>query len=742
MILRSATVVALVAASLAFPTASAVAAPATVVSAGSFIQPGVTADWTYSDWLEELEYLDEAGNEFVILNWTAEAKTSETIYPTSMSGWTQDSRYTGDPVEDLLDAADSLGMDVQLGLASHDDWYTYRANDATWLDALFEASRDVASDLYTTYGSHPSFAGFYEPNEMENCNFQSPTQISRMADVLQENADHVHGLAGGLLYTFAPALWPEAWCSQNYATNFAAWEATWDGILSQADIDYLMVQDGLGAPFRSVPATVTWFQDMAGVVAGHPATELWADIETFDVVSSSPWYAQPMPIAEVVDHMKAIDPYVSGIVTFSYDHYQSPKIVMGKTDLYHETYLDYLATDTVETGAPSQPTGLTTTKTGPTATALTWSASTDDTGAMYYVERNGTTIGRTHTPTFQDHSLSPSTAYTYRVVAFDAAGNQSSPSSALVVTTPASAVDLSSGRSYSTSAAASGLYPDTGDDELTDGQRGSTSYSDSRFQGRWDDSTPSYSFTVDLGSTRRIDRISQSFLLSNAPGVSLPKKVDFAVSANGSTYTDLGPSQPSLWYGGITDPSVQTFGLITDGSVTGRYVRVSITTYDNDTWTMTDELLVEQYPVNLAAGRTYSASVAASASYPDTGGSELTNGTFGETLYTDAAWQGRANAGTYTVTVDLGSATDVSQFFAHHLVDTASSIVLPTSASVSTSLDNLTYTARGSLSGSASGNPGVAATSLTLGSAVSARYVRFSFTGTAWSFLSELRVIR
>ncbi len=69
--------------------------------------------------------------------------------------------------------------------------------------------------------------------------------------------------------------------------------------------------------------------------------------------------------------------------------------------------------------------------------ALGWTASTDNVGvAGYRVYRNGTQVGTTTVTSFQDTGLTAGTTYTYRVAAFDAAGNVSTQSASASVTTP------------------------------------------------------------------------------------------------------------------------------------------------------------------------------------------------------------------------------------------------------------------------------------------------------------------
>jgi chitodextrinase/regulation of enolase protein 1 (concanavalin A-like superfamily) len=100
-----------------------------------------------------------------------------------------------------------------------------------------------------------------------------------------------------------------------------------------------------------------------------------------------------------------------------------------------------------DTQPPTVPTGLAATSVTATTLTLSWSASTDlpNPGGSgvggYYVYRNGNTTTPIATvtsgTTFTDSGLTPATAYTYQVAAFDRAtpANISAPSSALSVTT-------------------------------------------------------------------------------------------------------------------------------------------------------------------------------------------------------------------------------------------------------------------------------------------------------------------
>jgi chitodextrinase len=84
--------------------------------------------------------------------------------------------------------------------------------------------------------------------------------------------------------------------------------------------------------------------------------------------------------------------------------------------------------------APSAPTGLAATGTASTI-GLSWSAPSSGTPAGYEVLRDGTVIATTATTSYTDPSLPVSSAHSYTVKAFDAAGDTSAASTAVSAST-------------------------------------------------------------------------------------------------------------------------------------------------------------------------------------------------------------------------------------------------------------------------------------------------------------------
>jgi chitodextrinase len=96
-----------------------------------------------------------------------------------------------------------------------------------------------------------------------------------------------------------------------------------------------------------------------------------------------------------------------------------------------------------DTTPPTTPTGLSATAISSSQVNLSWNASSDNVGVGgYEVLRDGAQIATSSTASYSDTSVQPNSSYTYRIVAYDAAGNTSNESDPDSVTTPPAPVTL------------------------------------------------------------------------------------------------------------------------------------------------------------------------------------------------------------------------------------------------------------------------------------------------------------
>lgn len=108
--------------------------------------------------------------------------------------------------------------------------------------------------------------------------------------------------------------------------------------------------------------------------------------------------------------------------------------VMALNGLFSSTAL--AARTSKDRTPPTQPQNLSAASVSDTQISLVWNASTDNVGVTYYeVFRNNVKIGSTSTVTYQAGGLQPLQTYQFYIVARDAAGNSSLPSSTLTIKT-------------------------------------------------------------------------------------------------------------------------------------------------------------------------------------------------------------------------------------------------------------------------------------------------------------------
>jgi RHS repeat-associated protein len=310
--------------------------------------------------------------------------------------------------------------------------------------------------------------------------------------------------------------------------------------------------------------------------------------------------------------------------------------------------------------------------------------------------------------------------------------------------------DLALSKTYTKSVAANPLYPDTNNGELTDGVVGSAfSYNDGAWLGHYQLPAP-LEVTIDLGSSQSLDLFRSYYFHYTADGIYKPASVEILTSPDNSIYTSRGST---IAASAVNDTGALWRYDLATSAVVARYVRYRITTGGD--WLFSTEMFaflagspptLPQAGTNSGAAKTYTESASASASFPDTGGTELTDGNIGnpDNHNADGSWQGHQNLGAtpLDVTVDLGAAQRVGVVRSYHYSCPGCGIFRPAKIEVFTSPDNNLYTSRGYTIADAavndSGNRWRYEFDL---SGVSTRYVRFRITtGGEWLFSSETQV--
>lgn len=161
--------------------------------------------------------------------------------------------------------------------------------------------------------------------------------------------------------------------------------------------------------------------------------------------------------------------------------------------------------ETPDSEAPTAPTNLSL-REGTHSVALEWTPSTDNVlVAGYEVWRSNELVTRTPAAAYTDRALSPDSPYTYKIIAYDTAGNRSEASFSLAALTLPVFPDQAAGRPATASSSAGGSSP--------------TAVNDGALATAWrpEGSGPHW-LEVDLETPIAVDRVElHSGLISGSP---------------------------------------------------------------------------------------------------------------------------------------------------------------------------------------------------------------------------------
>jgi hypothetical protein len=286
---------------------------------GTFIQ---YQDWMMSmdaaAWRCELDAMRGAGIDLVIIQWLEHE--NKRFIPADSTAC--------DPTRVILEYADEHGMRVFLGLSTIDRWHE-RITYPRYLDRAATQSLRLADKAWARYGRHPSFAGWYIPQELRYYDFR-PEYVSQLRGFLRRQSDHCSAISGGKPVSIAPTL------AQSPSPE--AFRKLFADILSGSGVEILILQDGVGAnrqEARMDSNVIPHFRAMREVCR-DAGIELWSDIEIFRHRTRGSG-REPASLERILMQIDAESPFVSAFVMFDFFHYMSP----CRGDAQKKLYDDY-----------------------------------------------------------------------------------------------------------------------------------------------------------------------------------------------------------------------------------------------------------------------------------------------------------------------------------------------------------------------------------------------------------------
>jgi hypothetical protein len=255
------------------------------------------ARFTAAQWEAKVKEIAEAGLDTLVLMATAVYYRS--FYPTSI--YPQWKMGCDDPLEAVLTAADKYKVNFFIGAGFYGNW----ESSSVITDPVAHKKRlQSLGELAGRYGHHPSFHGWYWPDEAEINPYYTPEFIQYVNDLSHE----ARQLKPKAEIMIAP-----------YGTRIVTPDDKYVRQLDAMDVDIVAYQDEVGVQKSKTTETSAFYQGLRKAHDRSHKAKLWADMELFqfetEVYASA---LMPAPFERVLRQMEALSPWVDKILVYQY----------------------------------------------------------------------------------------------------------------------------------------------------------------------------------------------------------------------------------------------------------------------------------------------------------------------------------------------------------------------------------------------------------------------------------------
>jgi hypothetical protein len=302
----------------------------------SFIQSWYCEDWDQTRWRNELSMMKDVGISEVIIQNTVDTTPGNQYasYYTSIRDYTSNDV---DLLENVLNAADDLGMSVRIGTGNNDNWWSKGATDTTWLTNEANINKLIVDEITEKYAFHSSFGGWYLSYEISNITATTRTRQANLNVFFKTIVSEMELKTPGKTVMVSP------YYNSQYAYigSLSNWSTAIKNIFSKTGVDILALQDSIGAGTNKVSQLGNIFTyTKMGTDAAN--LMLYANTETYtSTVDGNIPAAQSL----IGSQLAAENKYVKGHVAFSINHFQgkycsNPNAIKGYYD-YQTYYLTH-----------------------------------------------------------------------------------------------------------------------------------------------------------------------------------------------------------------------------------------------------------------------------------------------------------------------------------------------------------------------------------------------------------------
>jgi len=253
--------------------------------------------FTAEQWDQKIQEIAEAGLEYLVLMATAVYYRSfydSQIYPK----W---KLACADPLEAVLAAADKYKVKFFIGAGFYGNWQS----SGVITDPVASRQRlRSLGELVKLYGHHPSFYGWYWPDEAFINKHYAPEFMTYVNTLSHE----ARQLRPGAPIMIAP-----------YGTRVAVPDDEYVRQLDSMDVDIVAYQDEVGVRKSKVAETSAFYEGLRKAHDRAQKAKIWADIEIFEF-EGEVYNSALMPAAfdRVRRQLEAVSSSVDQILVYQY----------------------------------------------------------------------------------------------------------------------------------------------------------------------------------------------------------------------------------------------------------------------------------------------------------------------------------------------------------------------------------------------------------------------------------------
>jgi hypothetical protein len=292
---------------------------------------GACGTWTTAQWLQQFQYMKDVCIDKIIIQYGV-WNTVAWYHPSSLSGVT-----SYNTINNIFAAANSANMHVYVGLYFDAEFDAASASNSTYYNSLYTKNTVVIDDLWSLFGSNPSFEGWYIPQEIHDLYWQNATDLNLLSNWIQNVAAYAKSKNISKKVMIAPYFgpWKPADIVENWYNNFLAIATNLD-IVALQDGAGTHANWGMGPPINKdidvdVPA---YYTAVKNACTNHSKT-FAADVESF----SDPDPRTPATIDRLKSQLWEAEKHTSEIYQFAW-LYMQPALSSATQQLYND-YLNY-----------------------------------------------------------------------------------------------------------------------------------------------------------------------------------------------------------------------------------------------------------------------------------------------------------------------------------------------------------------------------------------------------------------